>query len=91
MKATPNWCKDYDKLTALLDAAYGLQGFHPKMGHCIISNNYGFTQDPGPKCSVLAYGKVKEFEDSASASIWCELEKVWFIDPYNAYNLIDED
>jgi hypothetical protein len=77
-------------MPALLDFQFALHGFHPTMGHCLISNNYGFTQIRSEKCSVIVYGKPPfEFDDAKSAAEWCAAEEVWFLDPHNAYQMIE--
>ena len=92
MDATPNWSNDYKKLQVLLEIGFGIHGFHPKSGHCLIAGNYGFTRVTDGKFSFVSYKNPPMTFDSAElAALWCRAEKVKFIDPYDAYTLGDED
>ena len=88
---TPNWCMDCTKIPALL-GNFAIQGFHPKFGHCLISENYGFTQVHDDKFSIITYRKPPmEFGDAQSLVDWCEKEKLWFLDPNDAYTMVEDD
>lgn len=92
LEPSPNWSTDYGRMASLLEARFGLQGFHPRMGHCIISDNHGFTQVMDGKFSVVTYGNPPlEFTNSQSVADWCEKERVWFLDPHDAYKMIEDD